>query len=498
MIPGDAPPTPEPNRVVTSRGGAGRRGSVATITRRTAVGALATTGLGFALFGPRQAQEAPAGRVVIDYWEKWTGQEGAAMQAVVDRINSLQSRIYVRYFSMSAIDQKALVSMAGGAPPDLIGLWNFSLPQFVEAGALADLAVLDRQHADAVSRAFADEYGLAPADSVLAPEYYAPQVWRLNFHNSLIAGMVNTCSTMGLYYNRAAFRDVGLDPEDPPKTIAELDEAADRLTTYKPGSSTDSPRLDRAGFLHREPGWWNWLWGYHFGGKLYDPETNTATAAAPENVRGYEWLQSYPKKYGTDTLVSFQSGFGGYNSVQQALLSDQVAMTLHGSFLANVIQRFKPDFDYAAAPFPVAAEIYDPTQPVGLIESDTLCIPSAARHPREAYEFLRFTQRRENVERLARLHAKPSPLRYSPPSFAEGHTNKYIEIHNRIAQSERAFPKPLTRVWPQYEQEFNAEIAKFWRAEIPAKDILTEIERRAQGMLDRAAAKRARRDKANA
>ena len=34
---------------------------------------------------PRSREQIPAGRVVIDYWEKWTGSEGEAIQAVVDR-----------------------------------------------------------------------------------------------------------------------------------------------------------------------------------------------------------------------------------------------------------------------------------------------------------------------------------------------------------------------------------------------------------------------------
>ena len=48
---------------------------------------MAAAGLGYAVFGPRRARAVPAGRVVIDYWEKWTGQEAQAMRRVVEAFN---------------------------------------------------------------------------------------------------------------------------------------------------------------------------------------------------------------------------------------------------------------------------------------------------------------------------------------------------------------------------------------------------------------------------
>ncbi|MEZ6318514.1 MAG: extracellular solute-binding protein [Phycisphaerales bacterium] len=460
-------------------------GRIQTISRRAALGALAAAGAGFALFGPRRAGDAPAGRTVIDYWEKWTGQEGEAMGRVIDAFNRSQDRIWVRYFATSAIDQKALVSIAGNDPPALVGLWNFSLPMFVESRAVMPLTELDAAYGAEISRAFA-ERGFA-RDFRIRRENYTEPAWRIMHHRGVMGGVVNTCSSMAYYYDKSAYREVGLDPEQPPRTIAELDEHAERLTIMSGG------KVERSGFLQREPGWWNWLWGYFFGGSLYDAETETATAASPETVRGYEWVQSYPKKFGAQRLVAFQSGFGGYNSAQQALLVGKVASVLHGPFLVNVIDRFKPGFDYGAAPFPVAEEIYDPDRPVGLLESDSLCIPRGCPHPREAYEFLMFTQLPENVEALAIAHAKPTPLAHPSDDFIRRHPNKYVAMHNKLVASPRAFPKPLTRAWPQYESEFNAEIGTMWELTRSAADVLADIQRRAQRFIDVVVERRERR-----
>lgn len=466
--------------------GLGNGFSRGDLSRRAVIGALGAGAVAYAVLGPRGARDVPPGRVILDYWEKWTGNEGQAMQRLVDEFNASQDRIFVRYFSLSAISQKAMVAIAGGDPPDILGLWSFAHPTFAEAGSLLRLETLDEAYRDDLAPEFRRRYG--ETEWVLNPDRYAPPARDLSMYAGSFWGAVSTCSSMALYYDRAAFAQAGLDPDKPPRTIAELDRAAEQLTTLDPDGS-----VRRAGFVHREPGWWDWIWGFFFGGRLLSPDGATATAAAEPNVRAYEWLQTYPKRIGPSRLLAFQSGFGNYQSVQQPLLAGKVAMALHGPFLANVVATFKPDFDYGAAPFPVEESLYNPDEPIGLLEADTLCIPRGCKHPREAFEFVCYTQRRACLEALAHDHAKPSPLAEVSPDFIANHPNRYIAMHNRLVQSPRAFPKPVTRVWPEYESEFVAAMGAIWELRVTARDSLTAIERRAQAILDLAASQTARR-----
>ncbi|MCC7390671.1 MAG: extracellular solute-binding protein [Phycisphaerales bacterium] len=455
------------------------------LTRRSALGVLGASALAYAVLGPRGIKDTPPGRVVLDYWEKWTGQEGLAMRRVVDEFNGSQDRVWVRYFSLSAIEQKAMVAISGGDPPDILGLWDFAFPAFAEAGALLPLDALDAAYRGELAPVFRDRYG--EAGWVFERERFAPPIWDLVRYKGAAWGAVSTCSSMALYYTREAVREVGLDPDSPPRTIEEFDLAAERLTTLD-----EHGTLRRAGFVHREPGWWDWIWGYFFGGSLLDG-AGASSAAAPENVRAYEWLQTYPERIGPSRMLAFQSGFGGYNSVQQPLLSGKVAMCLHGPFLANVVGTFKPGFDYAAAPFPVEAGIYDPERPIALLESDTLCVPRGCKHPREAFEFIAFVQRRGSLESLATQHAKPSPLAEVSAGFAASHPNRSIAMHNRLVNSPRAFSKPRTRVWPQYESEFVTKMGAMWDLRTTAAEALAAIQTRAQGIIDLAAEQSARR-----
>ena len=179
-----------------------------TITRRAALGLLAAGAGGYAAFGPERRRLQSGGRVVLDYWEKWTGHEAAAMKVVVDRFNESQGRIFVNYLTMGGIDQKAKVAIAAGDPPDVLGLWNRNLPFFSQCGAIMPLDQLK-------------DYGITEAS-------YAKAVGPLVFRGGRQLAAPSTPSSIALYYNRKIFEEVGLDPDSPPRTIEEFDVAIDR------------------------------------------------------------------------------------------------------------------------------------------------------------------------------------------------------------------------------------------------------------------------------
>jgi ABC-type glycerol-3-phosphate transport system substrate-binding protein len=449
-------------------------GGVGVWSRRAAIGGLAAAGLGFVLLGPRGAKEAAAGgRIVLDYWEKWTRHEGDAMVKVVEAFNASQDRIRVRYFVTSDIGQKSLIAIAGGDPPDLIGLYAFNVPPYAEAGAILPL----------------DE--LAPKFGVRL-ENYAQGVRGVMQH--AVDGVkdrwwasVNTAGSVALYYNRSLFKSAGLDPDRPPRTIAELDEAHRKLVKVN-----GKDELERVGFLHREPGWWSWLWAYHFDGRIYDPASDRSLVASPENVRAMEWMQGYARDLGVDRVKKFQEGFGNYFTPENPFLTGKVAMIVQGPWIANLIQAFKPDMDYGVAPFPTVSG-YAPDAPVGLIDTDVLVIPRGARHPEASMEFIAWTQRPDMTELLATAHCKPSPLAHASEAFLANHPNKGIRVHYEIFNSPRAFIAPPTRVWQQFKDEFDTAVQKMWRLEQPAAKVLAELETRTQGLIDRAAGERRRR-----
>ncbi|HCD34003.1 MAG TPA: hypothetical protein DER01_16450, partial [Phycisphaerales bacterium] len=79
-----------------------------------------------------QDQYTPDGRLILTYWEKWTGFEAQAMQQIVDDYNQSQQKVYVKMLNVSQIDQKLLLAAAGGNPPDIAGLWSHTINIYAE------------------------------------------------------------------------------------------------------------------------------------------------------------------------------------------------------------------------------------------------------------------------------------------------------------------------------------------------------------------------------
>jgi ABC-type glycerol-3-phosphate transport system substrate-binding protein len=228
----------------------------------------------------------------ITYWEKWTGFEGIAADEVVALFNERQREkakadpsyvpIEVQRVTVSRIEHKLLVATAGGNPPDVAGHYSAQVPAYAEKGALMDLGPL------------AEQAGIKRSD-------YVTHYYDLGVYQGKLWALPTTPASIALHWNKRLFREAGLDPEVPPKTIEELDEWAERMTKwevtlpdgktevrsgYLPDVPADQKRLLQVGFLPSEPGWWSFAWGYFFGGKLLS-EDGKALANSPENVRAY-------------------------------------------------------------------------------------------------------------------------------------------------------------------------------------------------------------------
>jgi multiple sugar transport system substrate-binding protein len=440
------------------------------LTRRAALGALAAAGAGAVLwpYTPRDQAVVPKGRVELTYWEKWTGSEGAAAQAMVDGFNRSQDRAWVHLVQVSDITAKAMVAIGGGDAPDLVGLYSYSVPGFAEAGAVMPMDAF------------------AGARNGIDTGRYAPGIRALLMHEGRQWAGVNTCYTLALYCNRDLLREAGA--ESPPRTVAELDELAQRLTVTSPGG-----RIERAGFLQNVPGWWPYCWPCMFGGRLYDESTDRATCADPACIAAFNWIGRTARRFGPGPTRSFAAAHERViHSAQDPFITGRVAMIVQGPWLANFIRSFRPDLDYACAPMPVTDDLLNPEHPTGLLEADVLMIPRGCPHPDEAYSFLLYTQRTDVQEALATAHCKPSPFVELSPGFLENHPNRGIRTHDAIAKSTRVQFLPRTRMCKQYSDLLTSAVDAVWSGADAAAELMG-VQGRAQHLLDLAAARRLRR-----
>ena len=411
------------------------------------------------LLGCGQREDNGAGPVVINYWEKWEGFEKEAMQEIVDAYNASQDKVFVNYLSTSQIDQKLLLATAGGNPPDVAGLWTWRLYTYAEMGALEPL---DR---------LMERDGLSIDD-------YLPAVIDQCTYKGFTWALPTTPATMALHYNKKLFREAGLDPEAPPQTIAELDAMAEKLTKVD-----EDGTILQLGFSPNDPGWWRDRWGHWFGDNLFNEDVTKVTIASPESIAAFEWIESYPKKYGASEMSSFQSSGGQFASSQNLFLAGRLAMQIQGPWMATFVEKYSPGLEWGAAPFPSIPGLGGH---VTVCEADVLVIPKGCRHPEEAWDFIKFVQRQENMERLCALQRKFSPLKEVSEGFATNHPNPYIRVFRELAESPNCFGAPESPVFNEYRDEIFNAFDLVWQLRADPAEALRAVERRSQPKLDRA------------
>jgi ABC-type glycerol-3-phosphate transport system substrate-binding protein len=367
------------------------------------------------------------GDTILEYWEKWSGDESAAMGRIVDDFNNSVGRekhIYVHYLSMTNITQKTLAAAAAGVPPDIAGSWHDVLAQFAALGALEPLDDLAAAHG-------------------ITADYYKPVYWKSCHHDGHLYALVSTPGAVALFYNTKIFHDsadklraAGLDPDQPPQTLQELDRYAEALDVWDTGPD-GKKRLVRAGYLPEEPGWYLTETPTWFGANIWDPQTHQFNFDSPQVVASLKWVASYAQRLGLDQVERFGGSVKNFDTPQNHFLAGNVAMVQQGPWLALYIHRWRPDMDghWAAAAFPSAV----PGQrDVTFCPFDDLVIPSGCKHKAEAFEFIAFVNRQDEMEKLCSSHCKNSPLAKVSENFIRHHSNPYISVFERLASGPNA------------------------------------------------------------
>jgi ABC-type glycerol-3-phosphate transport system substrate-binding protein len=422
----------------------------------------------------------PDGRVIVHYWEKWSGFEQEAMARVVEDFNSSQDRILVKMLSVSMIEQKLMLATAGGDPPDVAGIWSHSLNVFAGKGALTPLDSFIKR-------------------SDIRSDDYLPVFWKMCQRHGFTWALPTTPATLALHWNKQLFQEAGLDPEQPPRSLQELEEFAEKLTVVEVERNGSKVRLRypeltaaekentsfkivQLGYTPSEPGWYDAMWTYWFDGNLWDGKSRL-TADSPENLATLQWYQHFPRKYGLANLQEFGSSFGNFASPQNPFLSGKVAMVLQGVWMHNFIEKYSPELEWKAAPFPAADPTLTPN--VTIAESDVLVIPKGARQPKAAFEFIRFVNTQPELEKLNLAQRKFSPLTRTSADFVRRHPNPCIQVFIDLAASPNARAVPRLPIWNEYKSELLVAYNRAFAQLLSPHQALQEVQKRCQWKLDR-------------
>jgi sn-glycerol 3-phosphate transport system substrate-binding protein len=178
---------------------------------------------------PAQAQEQK-----ITLWHSMGAKNGEALNTLVERFNAQQAgKIKVEAIFQGLYNDTLSKLKAS--------IQSRQLPDLVQVNEIGSRLVYDLK----ITVPYADvakKYGFATDDLLKGIAAY------YTIDGKLMAMPFNASAPM-LYYNKTAFKEAGLDPEKPPRTLKEMRAAADKLVVRADG------RVSRYGFTSAVDGW---------------------------------------------------------------------------------------------------------------------------------------------------------------------------------------------------------------------------------------------------
>jgi len=265
--------------------------------------------------------------VTIQFWHIYSdGAMKTTMEKLVKEFEAKHPHITVKHLGLSFWDYwtKLTTAVAGGSGPDL------SLNEIGNVGARAKSGTLVNLDPYIARDGF--------DTSALFPVLVEQSKYEGSFYNMPFETDVRL-----LYYNKAAFREAGLDPEKPPTTWEELAAYGEKLTTL------NGEMIDRIGFSPALGNFYLWTLAWTNGGDFWD-DSLQPTFNTPENLEALRWMADVQAKYGNKAFTAFKSQTGslGYNP----FIAEKVAMIVDNNTLYGDILRNNPDLEFGVAPIP--------------------------------------------------------------------------------------------------------------------------------------------------
>ena len=156
-----------------------------------------------------------AADVTITYWQYFYQSKVDLMNDLIQQFEARNPGIKVEQvtFPYESYQQKVAAAVPAGEGPDVINLYYGWLPLWVKSGYIQALP----------DSAFSSSY--------LAKTFYPFVAQSVSFGGKNYS-VPTAVRTLALIYNKKLFRDAGLDPNVPPRTLDELLTDAKKLSKY--------------------------------------------------------------------------------------------------------------------------------------------------------------------------------------------------------------------------------------------------------------------------
>jgi multiple sugar transport system substrate-binding protein len=354
-------------------------------------------------------------------------------------------------------------------------IWTANIAAVAAGSGMPDVIVEDRpglvqRATDKIDMSLAE---LAKRDGIDGSAFW-PFTWQEATVNGEPYGLPFETDVRVLYWNKQAFKEVGLDPEKPPTTWAELEAYADKLDKKNPDGS-----YARIGF-HPELGNSGWnVWGRLNGAEYV--KDGKPVVNDPKVVEMLDWMKKWYDRYGGyDNFQKFRAGFGA--PPNDAFMSGKVAMIVDINGYSSVLNFYDPrvavgdkteqqriDVGLGDAPFSVSHG-----KPTSWSGGFALSIPRGSKNVDAAWEFIKCAAGTEGAVSWSRDTSAmaANQVAAQDPALTGDPRWQFFLNAMKYSQGSTVVPK-----YPNWGQEIDNRREKIFKGELQTKAALDEAQK---------------------
>jgi multiple sugar transport system substrate-binding protein len=272
-------------------------------------------------------------------------------------------------------------------------IWTANIAAVAAGSGMPDVIVEDRPQL--VQRA-ADQIDISLGDLAKRDGIDGSNLWPFTWNEATVDGVPYgipfETDVRVLYWNKQAFKEVGLDPEKPPKTWDDLWAYADKLDKKNDDGTyarvAFNPDFGNAG--------WN-LWARTNGAEYL--QNGKLVVNDPKVVETMDWIKKWYDRYGGyDKVQAFRGTFGA--PPNDAFMSGKVAMIVDINGYSSVLNFYNPRVtvpkaDGTTEQQPLDVGVGDPPysasygKPASTSGGFALAIPRGSPNVDAAWEFIK-------------------------------------------------------------------------------------------------------------
>ena len=354
-------------------------------------------------------------------------------------------KVNLEVISYAEKEAKYATEIQAGAGPDLIHLAGYSIRNFVESGYLLDITPFVQKE---------------PAGFL---DQWYPHLVELFKYQNKQYGLPSDYMSQILAYDKKLFKEVGLDPNKPPKTWDEFLDYAKKMTRDRKGSG----KIDTWGFGTVgavDPGWelrFSPVLLSH-GASYLTADNKCSALNTPEAKEAFKfWVGLVTDAKVVPPGVN-SMGAGG---VRTQFANEQIAMKIGSGWTAPIIPTINKDFNIqenlGAAPMPVKA---------GKTVAKTTTawysgwmITKNTKYPEQAWRLLKWLTSKESDQRWfdgARVLSSRRDVSGDPDKGIKAYQPILDDKFSQVIQAElkNAQINPQLKEWPQIADTVNKEV----------------------------------------